>query len=109
MKIKCLSYGGIMGLAMVALVPPAFGQPEQLHEKQAQPQIERQQRDQKQRADQTGPDKEVEETELTASPPMSGEQERLFRQQQIQQEQIRRQEIEDRAQRDMLQTPGVMR
>src|SRR5690349_7407160 len=61
MKIKCLSYGGIMGLAIVALVPPAFGQPEQLHEKQAQPQIERQQRDQRQRADQAGPDKEVEE------------------------------------------------
>jgi hypothetical protein len=104
MNIKPLSHACITGLLVVALLPMAFAQPEQGREKQTvQQQIQQQQREKARRLEQAMPDAEAQETELTASPPMSGEQERLFRQQQIQQQQIRRQEIEDRAQRDMLQ------
>jgi hypothetical protein len=68
-------------------------------------QIEQRQREQTHAPEKILPDTNAEQQEKESNPAIRAELERLRRQQQIQQQQRRLQEIEERAERDMLQEP----
>ena len=99
-----LNHASITGLLAVIFASVAFTQSEQIRKKPSiEQQIEQQQREQTHAPEQIPPDPSTEQQEKDSDLAMRAEQERLRRQQQIQQQQIRLQEIEERAQRDMLQ------
>jgi hypothetical protein len=106
MNTKYLSHAGIAGLLAVVFAPVAFAQSEQIRKKPSiEQQIQQRQREQTQAPEQISPNANTEQQEKESDPAIRVELERLRRQQQIQQQQRRLQEIEERAERDMLQEP----
>jgi hypothetical protein len=104
MNTKHLSHTCIAALIMGGFAPFAVTQSEQIQKKQSvEQQIQQQQREQTQAPEQISPDSNAEQQGKESDPAIRAELERLRRQQQIQQQQRRFQEIEERAERDMLQ------
>lgn len=104
MNTKYPSHAGIAGLLVVVFASVAFAQSEQIGKKPSvEQQIEQRQREQTHAPEKISPNVNAEQQEKESNPAIGAELERLRRQQQIQQQQRRLQEIEERAERDMLQ------
>jgi hypothetical protein len=104
MNTKNLNHASMAGLLVGVFASVAFAQSEQIRKKPStEQQIEQPQRKQTHTPEQISPEPNDEQQEKDSDLAMRAEQERLRRQQQIQQQQIRLREIEERAERDMLQ------